>query len=134
MSDRQRWARSHFKPTESPNKLEELSLLLLADNLQSSPDSNSLLSFPGANLIQELSVPTESVLISGGDDRMVIDKNGINKYGGSPIPSTHNVQYGPTTLGVINRASCTCSPVSSHIYQVSAEINIFSIYFKSMYR
>lgn len=75
----------------------------------------------------------EEALVSGGDERIELKNNGLNKYLVSPL----------TSEGHLNRGSCTCSPLSNDVrpkvlgifnkYQAN-EVSIEDIRIKQRFR
>ena len=57
---------------------------------------------------------TANALISGGDDRVIIQSNNYNKYNGSNTPNTNSINIG----------SCTCNNISPKMFEyANAELN-----------
>ena len=75
----------------------------------SSPDSDSSLS---EQLSRQLSLPTEELIVLGGDSRMTIQQeSGLNKYGCSPDPRD-----------VFALGSCTSSSATPRAYGAATEM------------
>ncbi len=86
---------------------------LLAEATQSTEAPPDLAALQLVSRLWHLAVPTEALLVAGGDDRLTLDaETGLNRYLCAPYPMA----------GVIGFSSCTASAISPKAFAAAEDV------------